>query len=74
MPIICIRYNVYFDPWTNTIPSPATMRSGDYVVVYQRRGIQFDATKGMLRWEGGGAPIAAESLVVAPGAALFRIR
>jgi hypothetical protein len=67
-------YNVYFDPWTNTIPSPATMRSGDYVVVYQRRGIQFDPTQGMLRWEGGGSPIAAESLVVAPGAALFRIR
>ena len=35
--------------------------------------IQFDAAQGMLRWDGG-APIAAEALVVEPGAALFRIR
>jgi hypothetical protein len=66
-------YNVYFDPWNNTIPPVTVMRPGDYVVVYQRRGIQFDPSKGMLRWDGG-APIAAESLLVEPGAALFRIR
>ena len=66
-------YNVYFDPWNNTIPPVTAMRPGDYVVVYQRRGIQFDPSKGMLRWDGG-APIAAESLLVEPGAALFRIR
>jgi hypothetical protein len=66
-------YNVYFDPWNNTIPPAATMRPGDYIVVFQRRGIQFDPSHGMLRWDGG-TPVAAESLVVEPGAALFRIR
>jgi len=66
-------YNVYFDPWNNTIPPAAAMRPGDYIVVFQRRGIQFDPARGMLRWDGG-APVAAESLVVEPGAAMFRLR
>ena len=66
-------YNVFYDPWNNTIPPAAAMRSGDYIVVYQRRGIQFDATQHMLRWDGG-APLPAEALVVEPGAALFRVR
>jgi hypothetical protein len=66
-------YNVYFDPWTNNLPSPTQMHSGDYVVVYQRRGIQYDAAQGLLKWDGNPA-IAAEPLFVEPGAALFRIR
>jgi hypothetical protein len=66
-------HNVFFDPFTNNLPSSAALHSGDYVVVYQRRGVQFDAALGMLRWEGS-APVAAEALVVEPGAALFRIR
>jgi hypothetical protein len=66
-------HNVYFNPWINEIPPASAMRSGDYVVVFHRRGIQFDAAQGMLRWDGG-PPVAAESLVVEPGAALFRIR
>ena len=66
-------YNVYFDPWTNTLPSSTQMHSGDYVVVYQRRGVQYDAAQGLLKWDGNPA-IAAEPLVVEPGAALFRIR
>lgn len=66
-------HNVFFDPWTNNIPPTAVLRPGDYVVVYQRRGIQFDPALGMLRWDSG-APVAAEPLVVEPGAALFRIR
>jgi len=66
-------HNVYFDPWTNTLPAAPALHSGDYVVVYHRRGIQFDPAQGFLRWDGG-PPIAAEPLVVEPGAALFRIR
>jgi hypothetical protein len=66
-------HNVFFDPFTNNLPSSAALHSGDYVVVYQRRGVQFDAALGMLRWEGS-APVAAEALIVEPGAALFRIR
>ncbi len=66
-------HNVYFDPWNNTLPASPAMRSGDYIVVYQRRGIQYDAAQGFLRWDGG-PPIPAEPLIVEPGAALFRIR
>ncbi len=66
-------HNVYFDPWTNTLPVATELHSGDYLVVYHRLGIQFDAAQGLLRWDGG-PPIAAEPLLVEPGAALFRIR
>ena len=66
-------HNVYFDPWTNALPPASLLHAGDYLVVYHRRGIQFDAAQGLLRWDGGPA-LAAEPLVVEPGAALFRIR
>jgi hypothetical protein len=66
-------YNVYFNPWVNEIPPASLMHPGDFIAVYQRRGIQFDAAQRMLRWDGG-PPVAAELLVVEPGAALFRLR
>ena len=66
-------YNVYFDPWRNTMPPPSAMRPGDYVVVYQRKGIQYDAAQQLLRWDGL-APVAAELVLLDAGAALFRIR
>jgi hypothetical protein len=66
-------HNVFFDPWRNLIPPAARLRAGDFLVVYQRRGIQFDAALGMLRWDGG-PPIGADALIIEPGAALFRIR
>jgi len=66
-------YNVHFDPWRNTAPPASALHSGDYLVVYQRQGIQFDPRQGLLRWDGG-PPLAAEAMVVEPGAALFRIR
>ena len=66
-------YNVYFDPWTNSMPPASAVRSGDYLVVYQRRGVQYDASQQRLRWEDS-APIDAELLLFDSGAALFRIR
>ena len=66
-------HNVFFEPYMNTIPESSRLRSGDYFVVYQRRGVQFDPGAQRLRWDGG-EPIAAELLLTAPGAALFRIR
>ena len=66
-------HNVYFDPWTNALPQPSQLRAGDYLVVYQRRGIQFDAAQGLLRWDGESADRCRAALVE-PGAALFRIR
>lgn len=66
-------YNVYFDPWRNTMPPPSAMRPGDYVVVYQRKGVQYDAAQQLLRWDGQ-APVAAELVLLDAGGALFRIR
>jgi len=65
-------HNVFFDPWRNTIPPPESLRAGDYVIVYFRRGIQYDPAQHRLRWDDN-APIGAEALLVEPGAALFRI-
>jgi len=66
-------YNVYFDPWRNTMPPSSALHSGDYLVAYRRAGLQYDPTQERLRWEGA-EPIAAELLLVDAGAALFRIR
>jgi hypothetical protein len=65
-------HNVYFDPWQNTMPIPSLMHAGDYLVVYDRSGIQYDSTQKRLRWDAN-APIAAEALLIEPGAALFRL-
>jgi hypothetical protein len=66
-------YNVFFDPWRNTMPPASAVRPGDFMVVYQRRGVQYDASQQRLRWEGG-APVGAELLLADAGAAVFRIR
>jgi hypothetical protein len=66
-------HNVYHDPRVNAIPPPSALRPGDYLVVYQRRGIQYDPAQQRLRWDGG-EPVSAELLLAVPGAAAFRIR
>ena len=65
-------YNVYFDPAQNTIPPAAFMRSGDHLIVFQRKGLQYDAAKHLLRWDDE-APLSAELLLADAGAALLRI-
>ena len=66
-------HNVLFDPYLNAMPATSRLRSGDFLVVYQRRGVQYDPSAERLRWDGS-APISAELVVSEPGAALFRIR
>jgi hypothetical protein len=66
-------YNVYFDPWSDTVPPPSAVRPGDYIVVYQRKGMQYDAAQHRLRWDDQ-APVGVDLLLVDPGAALFRVR
>jgi hypothetical protein len=66
-------YNVYFDPTQNLMPPQWGMKPGDYLVVYQRKGVQYDASRQLLRWEGA-TPIPAELLLTDTGAALFRLR
>ncbi len=65
-------HNVFFDPSNNTLPAASSLKPGDFLVVYQRRGLQFNAEEKRLRWDGSPA-IAAEALLVEPGAALFKI-
>ena len=65
-------HNVLFDPRENTLPPVAALRPGDFVVVYQRRGIQYNAEEKKLRFEGG-TPVSAEAVLIEPGAGLFRI-
>lgn len=65
-------YNVYFEPYANTVPSPAQLHTGDFLVVYQRKGIQYDRADQQLRWDGN-QPVHAELVLLEPGAALFRI-
>jgi hypothetical protein len=65
-------YNVYFDPWRNTIPPSTAMRAGDYVVVWQRHGVQYNAAQQNLRWDDS-PPVKAELVLLDAGGALFRI-
>jgi len=65
-------HNVLFDPRENSVPPGASLRPGDFVLVYQRRGVQYNAEDRKLRFEGG-EPVAAEPVLVEPGAALFRV-
>jgi hypothetical protein len=65
--------NVYADPYQNTLPAPTQLRKGDWMVVYQRRGIQYDASARQLRWDGL-APVTAELRLTDAGAALFEIQ
>lgn len=66
-------YNVYFNPYQNKMPDASQMRTGDYLVVFRRRGVQYDPALKKLRWDGGGA-IDAELLLADSGGALFEVR
>jgi hypothetical protein len=65
-------YNVYFDPWQDTIPPSTAVHAGDYVVVYQRRGVEYNAAQQSLRWDDS-PPVKAELVLLDAGGALFRI-
>ncbi|TMH06627.1 MAG: hypothetical protein E6H67_05835 [Betaproteobacteria bacterium] len=65
-------YNVYFSPWENAMPPASAVHSGDYFVVYQRRGVQYDAANRRLRWSDN-PPVPAELVFSEGGSAMFRI-
>ena len=66
-------HNVYAEPRTNDLPSSERVKPGDWILVYQRRGVQFDPSAGKLRWDGG-APVSAQLKLRGDGAALFLIQ
>jgi len=48
------------------------MHSGDYVVVYLRRGVQYNAAQQSLRWDDS-PPVKADLVLLDGGGSLFRI-
>jgi hypothetical protein len=66
-------YDVYYDAASGALPPPNVLRKGDFLVVYQRRGVQYDAAERRLRWDENG-PVEADLVITDAGAALFRVR
>ncbi len=65
-------YNVWYVPLANLLPPVNRLHEGDWIVVYQRRGVEYDAALHRLRWEGG-ATIPAELRLLDHGGALFEV-
>lgn len=65
-------HNVLFDPFNNTVPPISSLRAGDYVVVYHRRGVQYNREARRLRFDGGDS-VEAELIMSEPGVGVFRI-
>ena len=66
-------HNVWYDPYTNAVPPVDRLKSGDFIVVYQRRGVQYDAAEKRLRWDNN-ATVPAELKLLDGGGALFVVR
>jgi hypothetical protein len=65
-------HSVYFNPRDNALPPASAFHPGDWLLVFQRHGIQFDKSQGKLRWDGN-QTVNAELKLLEPGAALFVI-
>jgi hypothetical protein len=65
-------HSVYFNPRDNALPPASAFHPGDWLLVFQRHGIQFDKSHIKLRWDGN-QTVNAELKLLEPGAALFVI-
>ena len=66
-------HNAYTDRAAGSMPPATALRPGDWLVVYQRRGVQYDPAQHRLRWETG-ETVPADVMFTAAGSALFVIR
>jgi hypothetical protein len=66
-------HNVWFDPYRNVVPPADRLHAGDWVVVYQRRGVQYDAARHSLRWDGD-VTLPVDLKLLDHGGALFVVR
>lgn len=66
-------HDVYFSPRGTALPPAGVMRPGDWLLIFLRKGIQYDAAQGKIRWEGN-ETVSGVPRLVEPGAALFQIR
>ena len=65
--------NVWYEPYANNVPPAERLHAGDWIVVYQRRGVQYDAGQRRLRWDGG-ATLSVDLKLLDGGDALFLVR
>jgi len=65
--------NVWYEPYRNALPPADRLHAGDWLVVYQRRGVAYDAAKKSLRWDGD-VTVPAELKLLDHGGALFVVR
>lgn len=65
-------HSVYYDRTENVLPRASSLRPGDWMLVYQRRGIQYDAANRKLKWDDGQV-VSAEVKLIESGGALFLI-
>jgi len=66
-------HNPWFDVYRDTGPEAGTLRPGDYVFAFRRRGVQFNQALGRLRWEGG-PDLAADTVLLGGEGALFLLK
>jgi hypothetical protein len=66
-------HSVYFEPRSDALPAAGTFHPGDWILVFQQRGIQFDREHGKMRWDDR-QTVSAELKLLEPGAALFVVR
>ena len=65
-------HNAFYDPLRDALPAPTELRPGDWVLVWRRRGVQYDAAQHLLRWDNG-APVHASLRARGEGVALFEL-
>ena len=65
-------HNAYYDTTRDVLPPAGDMRPGDWILVWRRRGIQYDPAQRLLRWDNG-APVRAALRARAEGSALFEV-
>ena len=66
-------HNVWYEPYRNAVPPADRLRAGDWLVVFQRRGVQYDAARHSLRWDGG-ATVSVDLKLLDHGGALFIVQ
>jgi hypothetical protein len=66
-------HNIHFQPRGRAMPDRAWVKPGDWLLVFNRRGVEFNESRHTLRWDGA-TEVAADLKTSGAGAALFLIR
>jgi hypothetical protein len=66
-------HNAYMDHHQGALPPPEKCKPGEYIIVFRRRGVQYDPVQQTLSWDKQAA-VPVEILIAHQGNAAFRIR